>query len=511
MAASMLFDVAMVSLIYELVMRNWPRAVVCCMSLNVATENLLDGIAGKRLADPEVVLDRLVGGELRNVAEAAAYVAHHAGNPLVAVATLEIQTSVLFELRMRHTSARTVERRLAAGHVSESELAEHVQRNLEPWGPGGTEGGAEAMLLEQLALSDRDDPLEQFFLTAHMSHAVRAARGTGRVVVYVVPGLGANDGVAIRVNPDDEGDGLTASTWLPGFQAPALTARVAALREAFHDGAPEFQETLDWTGASIWEPVLNAWADLLSRPVAVIPVTHAALLPLYTATERGEPACTRLDLTLAPSARALHFASLSIPAQAPSPAPFVAADPWYGDRELAGTELEAATIAEIYQCDPLVISRQGDIPEPGPDVVAARLRAATVAHLACHGQLGDDGPSLLLGGILPLDNLLGGDENLLPGRPTVVLSACEVGGFSAQTPSAEQYGFPAGLLSIGARSVVGSLWPVPDSPATVRVMADFHRRLAGVPSRVALPAAIAAARNRGIPPRVWGSLTHFGA
>lgn len=509
MAASMLVDVALVSLNLEQATQTWPRASSCCMWLNIATETLLDGIAGKRLAKPEAVLNSLISSRLQNIGEAAAYVAHHAGNLLTAVATLETQTSLLFELRMRHTSARTVERRMAANHVSESELAGHVQRELEPWGQDWT-GEAEKALLEQLALSVRDDPLEQFFFTSLMSHAVRAARGTGRVVVYVVPGFGTKDGVAIRVNPDDEGDGLTAGTWLPGLQTPVLTARIAALRESFGEAAPELQETLDWTGAVVWEPILTAWPDLLSRPLAVIPVTHSALLPLYTATVRGAPACTRLDLSLAPSARALHFASLKVPAQALPTVPLVAADPWYGADYLRGTEKETAAIAEIYRCDPVVISREGNIPEPSAGVVAEHFRKATVVHLACHGQLDDDGPSLLLGGKLPLDRLLGGDENLLPGRPLVVLSACEVGGFSSQTPPAEQYGFPAGLLAIGARSVVGSLWPVPDSRLTARVMTDFHRRLASAPSHAALPAAIAAARDQGIPPLVWGSLTHFG-
>jgi hypothetical protein len=480
------------------------------MWLNIAVATLLDGITSKRVARPEALLKSLVSTKLPGLGEAAAYVAHHAGEPVSAVATLETLNSAVFELRMRHTSAREVERRLAAGHATKAGLAERAQKSTAPWGEAWAGEGPEKALLQSLASPQSDDPLEQFYFTAHMSHAVLAARATGRVIVYVVPGFRNQAGVAIRVNPDDEGNGLTSSVLLPELQTPVLESRLDALRTAFSEDVPDVQETLDWTGATVWEPVLTAWPDLLSRPVAVIPVTHAALLPLYTATDRGEPACTRLNLTLAPSARSLHFATLKVPVQAPPPDVLAAADPWFGPDRLRGTVREVEAIAGIHKCGPVIVDRQTGAPEPGTDFFADNLRKATIAHLACHGKLDDNGPALLLGGILPLDRLLGGDDNMLPGRPLIVLSACEVGGFSADVPPGEQYGFPAGLLAIGARSVVGPLWPVPDSRLTARLMADFHQRLASAPSYAALPQAIAGARARGLPPLVWGSLTHFG-
>jgi len=147
---------------------------------------------------------------------------------------------------------------------------------------------------------------------------------------------------------------------------------------------------------------------------------------------------------------------------------------------------------------------------PNPSA-AQRLRTATVAHLSCHGMLDGTDLTLLLGGLVSLEHLLAVGDNMLPGRPVVVLSACDVGGIAGENISAEQYGFPAGLLAIGARSVIGALWPVPDAPSTIRVMESFHRHLAARPSHAALPAAIAQARDAHISPLFWGSLVHFGA
>ena len=83
----------------------------------------------------------------------------------------------------------------------------------------------------------------------------------------------------------------------------------------------------------MWDAIAERWPDVVSRPLAVVPVSRAALLPLYTATFRGEPACTVLDMTIVPSARALHFAALGGTAPATANA-YVAADAWHGDRPL---------------------------------------------------------------------------------------------------------------------------------------------------------------------------------
>jgi CHAT domain-containing protein len=193
-----------------------------------------------------------------------------------------------------------------------------------------------------------------------------------------------------------------------------------------------------------------------------------------------------------------------------TPKAFVAADVWHGARTLDHAHDEAAAIAAIYRTTPVLYRTTGSAtPQPNPDVVE-RVRAATLVHLACHGVVDGTDLSLLLGGAVSLHQFLGADASMLPGRPLVVLSACELGGFTGENIPAEQYGFPAGLLAIGARAVVGALWPMPDAPATIRIMESFHRHLADLPSNAALPEAIAQARREHIPAMFWASLAHFG-
>jgi hypothetical protein len=521
-AAGMLFEVAYLNMQYQLASRNWMVAAGACTLLSGAVACITSGIADNKYTDPQSRLSDLMV-RMRNVAEAASCAAHQSGQLMNAVMCLEVQTGLLFDMLMSKTSGRAVQRRVDHRLVSEVELAEYVRQETDPWrsGPLGTVPGtlqrdAESAAMSSLSNPGREDPLEQFYFTPHYAHTMRAARTTGRTILYVVPGIGRYDGVAIRVNADDATGNLMESTWLPGFRTETVNAQVDQVRTAFQQPgsarglSARVERVLDWTGRSVWDAIVERWPDVVSRPLAVVPVSRAALLPLYTATFRGEPACTVLDMTIAPSARALHFAALSSTAPTMTNA-YVAADAWHGDRSLDSVHEEATAVAAVYGVEPVLYST-GEHAASSPNPSAAqRLRTAAVAHLSCHGMLDGTDLALLLGGIVSLERLLAVDDNMLPGRPVVVLSACHVGGIAGGNISAEQYGFPAGLLAIGARSVVGALWPLPDDTRTIRVMEGFHRHLAVLPSHAALPTAIAQARCAQIPSVIWGSLVHFGA
>ena len=91
-----------------------------------------------------------------------------------------------------------------------------------------------------------------------------------------------------------------------------------------------------------------------------------------------------------------------------------------------------------------------------------------MAHLSCHGTLDGTDLTLLLGGIVSLERLLAVDDNMLPGRPVVVLSACDVGGIAGENISAEQYGFPAGTDGHrGAARWSVHCGPLPDDTRTI--------------------------------------------
>lgn len=523
-AAELLFEVAYIGLPLQVASRNWWAASGACALLGGAVAAITQGITYGAYTEPERRLLDLMT-RMRSVAEGGACAAHHAGNIMVAVTTLEVQTGILFDMLMSKTAGRAVQRRMDARLVGLEEVAEYGRRTIEPWladppgnGPADYKHWVESAVLASQSVPDRNDPLEQFFLTPPYGHAVRAAQMSKRTIVYVVPGFWRYDGVAVRVNPDTATGSLAESTWLPGLQGEALNARLEQIRTVFKSSggrarmlSHEVEQILDWTGKHVWDAIAERWPDLLARPLAVIPVSRAALLPIFTATFHGDPACTQFDVTIAPSARALHFAALPTRTSVPASA-YVAADAWHGvDTTLKSVNEEATAIAAIYGTEP-ILYRTGSqaASSPNPEV-AQRLRTATVAHLTCHGKLDGTQLSLLLGGVVSLNDILDTDNSVLPGRPLVVLSACELGGFADENIAAEQYGFPAGLLAIGARTVIGALWPVPDAPAIIQIMESFHRHLASLPPQAALSEAIAQARRADISPLFWGSLSQFGA
>jgi tetratricopeptide (TPR) repeat protein len=124
------------------------------------------------------------------------------------------------------------------------------------------------------------------------------------------------------------------------------------------------------------------------------------------------------------------------------------------------------------------------------DLVQA-LSGSGVVHVVAHGTHQPQSP---LFSSLALDDGPVFAHELQPrgvGADHVVLSACEVGKTSFR-PGEEQLGLAASMLSLGARSVVAAVAPVPDDVAA-EVMARHHEGLAaGLAGDEALAAAVAA-------------------
>lgn len=128
--------------------------------------------------------------------------------------------------------------------------------------------------------------------------------------------------------------------------------------------------------------------------------------------------------------------------------------------------------------------------------VLASMAGAEVLHAACHASFRSDDP--LGSGLVLADGLLTGRDILRQqwhGVRLAVLSACETGlGDVGRTD--EALGLSRSLLFAGVRSLVMSLWRVPDR-STAALMADFHDlTLAGEPPTGALRTAMPAARER---------------
>ncbi|MFF1923924.1 CHAT domain-containing protein [Streptomyces sp. NPDC058221] len=148
----------------------------------------------------------------------------------------------------------------------------------------------------------------------------------------------------------------------------------------------------------------------------------------------------------------------------------------------------------------LLAGRLGVAPLLGADAtreqVLASMAGAEVLHAACHASFRSDDP--LGSGLVLSDGLLTGRDILRQdwhGVRLAVLSACETGlGDVGRTD--EALGLSRSLLFAGVRSLVMSLWRVPDR-STAALMADFHDlTLAGEPPAGALRTAMLAARER---------------
>lgn len=181
----------------------------------------------------------------------------------------------------------------------------------------------------------------------------------------------------------------------------------------------------------------------------------------------------------------------------------------------------------------------GVAPWTGADVLASRIKALVsprVLHLATHGFVDDwiDDAAPLRNPLWRSGLALAGANNAdhperLPkeagdGRLTaadvmgmnltdtelVVLSACETG--LGQVHATEGVmGLRRSFLLAGAKTVIVSLWKIPDE-LTCALMEDFYKRvLRGVPRSDALTAAQLALRMRHPSPALWGSFICFGA
>ncbi|MBJ7906529.1 CHAT domain-containing protein [Streptomyces sp. DSM 110735] len=524
---------------------DWTRATMSALAFSTAC-CVLDTVSSARDEPMPAPLLR----EMRGMALGSAYVAHRCGVPLAGVMTAEAITSLTLGDRMinRETAATltaeggmsTLRHQLAEmRRTAAAELRSARRSSVRPRSTGASlQEATRERFLADLATYDTTDGTTRLATSPNAVASARAALASGRTLIYVAPA--PRSATAIRLNYPPRDREICESIELPALDLPTVRTLVDRVRTAYAAAARGelgrkalsrlIHEVLDQVTAAFWTPLLAAWPELRTIPIALIPLGEAALLPFYTALVDDTPACTTLDLTLAPSARALLLSAGWQPA--PNGKTLVAADPWYdgeGFQSIPRTVPEARAIATVHGVEPKLFRAAGE-PEDregtdtlrttngkapaGQDApaaeIAAHLSEATLIHLACHGELRSDAPlssALLLGSPLPLNAIL--KDNLRPGA-TVVLSACELASITGDLPD-EQLGFPAALLAVGARSVIGALWPVPDTPATVDLMTDTHRGLVGSSATGALGRAIGRAHADGVATSVWASFACFGA
>ena len=223
-----------------------------------------------------------------------------------------------------------------------------------------------------------------------------------------------------------------------------------------------------------------AVTDIVDRPLVIVPTGPLHVLPWSVLpSNRGRA------VTVAPSACVWHRAVTAADDGRPQSI-VLAAGP-----RLAHAEAEVKALARRYRGARVFTSRRATC-----EALGAALDGATLAHLAAHGRFRSDNPLFscveVADGALTVYDL----ERLDRAPLVVVLSACD-SGVSAVRPGDELMGLTAAVLTLGARTLVASVVPVPDA-ATRPLMLSLHAGLrAGLTPATALARAQARSADAG--------------
>ncbi|MDT0445433.1 CHAT domain-containing protein [Streptomyces johnsoniae] len=383
----------------------------------------------------------------------------------------------------------------------------------------------------------------------------RALRATGAdALVYLMPATADGGGAAVIV---------TAHARVGSMPLPRLSEQAAPLRAYGPAGGgardlgpltaappgPTLRRQLDrlcsWAWYAAMDPLLDALAPEVAggRPpkLVLVPMGALSVVPWHAAWgpagEGGRRyAVEAAEISYAASARLLCEVAARAPAP-PGDAALIVGNPT-GDLRHAGEEADAVQRV-LYPAGRFLGRRAGGASAgPGtPAEVLAWLRGAgsagAVLHLACHGTVTErarrSAHLSLDGGELAAEELTEAHGAGPAGVGLVVLAACRshVSGRGHN----EAYSLSTAFLVAGARSVVGSLWPVPDDATSVLMFMThwFLRREGEPPGRAlrraqlwmldpareipqTMPAALAARARAGDTHDLtaWAGFTHLG-
>ncbi|MEI5103082.1 CHAT domain-containing protein [Streptomyces sp. PmtG] len=295
---------------------------------------------------------------------------------------------------------------------------------------------------------------------------------TGQIALFTVGGDG--DGTPVRVTPVDA-DGAAVLRFIEDNLGSA-----GSVREMAEDMPGLFHRVLD--------PLVAPLAGL-TRPedtVLVCPTGALHHVPFHALCPDGSGTLIdRNPVAYLPTVSLLR--TLDHRAPVAGGGAVVLGDPG-GD--LPHARGEAKALGERLGCAPL-------LGEGATRAAVLRgLPGAAVFHAACHASFDAEDPLssglVLADGVLTARDILRQDWH---GVRLAVLSACETGlGRTSRTD--DTLGLSWSLLFAGVRSLVMSLWRVPDA-TTAALMGDFHDlTAAGEAPGQALRTAMLAARDR---------------
>jgi CHAT domain-containing protein len=271
--------------------------------------------------------------------------------------------------------------------------------------------------------------------------------------------------------------------------------------------------------AILSEEVDHKTQPLLENHVLVAAPSLASSGWAAESTTRGgrvlivsDPVYTDDDPRLEAHIAATH--SSDIPAKIESAIALRLRNPSMPDKleRLPGTSTEAASLRNLL--DPQLVDNLSGFDASREQFFRRDLSRYRIIHVAAHGQTDSDAPELSAM-ILSLRNETGtsisgevfaGELLLKPlAAELVVLSACDTA-LGRESAGEGLLGLRYAVHAAGARSVIASLWPVPDQPAAA-LMGDFYKRYIGAhetPAQ-ALAEAMRASQRRYEDPSLWGA------
>ncbi|KAI0035095.1 CHAT domain-containing protein [Vararia minispora EC-137] len=273
---------------------------------------------------------------------------------------------------------------------------------------------------------------------------------------------------------------------------------LSAIEEALWEGAVDRIPHITWcaTGPLAFLPIHAAGIYGSSAAISVSDIAVSSYVPtLSTLLSASRTVPTSPPPSTMPSG-VLVVSQSHTPGQAPLP----------------GTIAEVAAIKQRSSHSVSLLEES----HATVDAVLAAMQQHRWVHLACHGEQHNTDPSqsafLLHDGRLTLGRLM---SQSLVHAELAVLSACQTATGDTQLPE-EAMHLTAGMLAVGYKSVVGTMWSIGDSDAPV-VADEFYAGLeevgrAGIEPAYALHNAIGRLREEiGVQNFIrWVPFVHFG-
>jgi CHAT domain-containing protein len=316
--------------------------------------------------------------------------------------------------------------------------------------------------------------------------AALAAAGAD-ALVYLMPSSETQPGAAVVVPAAGEMSTLVLPGLIarPGSAFDRFTSQArdaGPIPQAAPEPAPGTPDNLcRWAWSAAMGPLLRNTATWqLGRPVRLVLVPTGPLSAVpWHAAYRTEDTRRHYAIEDAVISYAVSGRAFSDSAREPArdvKSVLIVGDPT-GDLPFAG--VEAGAIGRAFYPDGAflgVAAAERGTPQQVLDWVTAAAPGPSLLHLACHGHADPAHPAdaclRLAGGDLTARRLLEASRTAELEIERVFLAACSTGTTGADHD--EAFSLATAFLAAGARTVIGSLWRVPDAETSLLMFLVHH-------------------------------------